>query len=209
MKMKAFRKMLKEEIPQDENKNENEKEKEDIGTESTKIVDFDNDTNNTIDSDNESIASICEMEFDGSRLYSDEENIINKLDMRSFKELVKANAERVKMHNLALESFMDKEFLYINTFDDMVQFSRKNIIYDNSCDGHHTKESDIQFHMKDQVLSLAKNANMDPNEYVKLRFLSGRFKKYSNFKFMVIFRSWLQLMAERNKDGIHRLISLK
>ena len=94
---------------------------------------------------------------------------------------------------------MDNNFSYINTFDNMVQFSRKNIIYDNSCDDHHVKDVDKQFCMKDQVLSLAKNANMDSNEYVKLRFLSSNFKKVSNFKFMVRFRSWSKLMATKRK----------
>ena len=177
------------------------------GTDNTKVVDFANDTNNTIDdtSDIESICTISEMEFDDD---SENGNILDKLDFKGFKEMVLSNNDRAIMHDLALESFMDKDFSYINTFDGMVQFSRKNIIYDNSCDNHHVKDVDKQFFMKDQVLSLAKNANIDSEEYVKLRFLSSKFKKYPNFKFMVIFRSWIQLMAEKKKDGIFAKIKI-
>ena len=49
---------------------------------------------------------------------------------------------------------------------------------------------------------------MDSNEYVKLRFLSSKFEKRSNFKFLVILRSWLNKMAERNKDGIFAKIDI-
>ena len=56
---------------------------------------------------------------------SENENIADKLNMKSFKEIVLTNKDRAIMHNIALESFMDKDFSYINTFDNMVQFSRK------------------------------------------------------------------------------------
>ena len=110
------------------------------GTNSTKIVEFENDTNNTIEvySDTESICTISEMNFDENT--SENENIADQMDMKSFKEIVLTNSDRAKMHNMALESFMDKDVSYINAFENMVQFSRKNIIYDNSCDDHHVKD---------------------------------------------------------------------
>ena len=132
----------------------------------------------------------------------------DSIDLRDFSRI--SNSQRLKMIELAIESYFDRDNSHLHAFEKIEKFSRKDKVYDNASNTDYYKEKDYRFQQKDIVTTVARASRTEDDSYIRIRFSSDCFKKGTNaWKFMVKFADFKREVIELSPNGIFNQIEDK